>query len=343
MDSAKKFSLQWNEYKTSINKTFGGLRKTGDYSDVTLACEDGQQIEAHRVVLSSSCLLFSELLKKNPHSHPLVYMRGVKHQDLSAIIDFIYLGETEVMKENLETFLEIAGELGVQGMTRQNSKKPSEDRLTTNSFGSELVENYSGVDGLVNTQKDQKFIQREQQVDNVDRNAKASFECNACGTYCSTKDLLTNHKKKHIEKAERFIPLVGIKKESNIASTKKLVETMDYLCTDAEEMQEEEVGEDVEEDKLQDEEELEVELQNDTQLDEEHQLEDERSQEIELQEEVQEDEDLLQEINKLNYRKPSDDSSADDSCHCDLCGNTFDNSRLLITHKYREHIKIEQQ
>ena len=37
MDSAKKFSLQWNEYKTSIKETFGGLRKTGDYSDVTLA------------------------------------------------------------------------------------------------------------------------------------------------------------------------------------------------------------------------------------------------------------------------------------------------------------------
>ena len=343
MDSAKKFSLQWNEYKTSIKKTFGGLRKTGDYSDITLTCEDGQQIEAHKVVLSSSCIFFSELLKKNPHSHPLVYMRGVKLEDLSAIIDFIYLGETEVMKENLETFLEIAGELGVQGMTKQNSNKSVKDQLKTNSIDSELGENPSDVDGLVTNNRDKKFSEIEPEVANLDEKAKARFECNFCGTYYSTKDLLSNHKKEHIEKAKRSVPSVGVK---------RLDETMDYLYTDTEdkeEVQVEEVGEDVEEDveevveedveedELQDEEEQ----QNDKQVEEELRLEDEPLQEMELQEEM--DDNMLQDINRLNDRKQSDNSSVYDGCDCDMCGKTFDNDGLLNIHKYREHNKIGQQ
>ena len=78
MSSAEKFSLQWNEFQNNVKTTLKFLRKTEEYSDVTLACEDGKQIEAHRVVLCSSCIFFRDLLKKNPHPHPLVYMRGIK-------------------------------------------------------------------------------------------------------------------------------------------------------------------------------------------------------------------------------------------------------------------------
>ena len=37
-----------------------------------------------------------DLLASLPHAHPLVYMRGMKHQELSSILDFIYHGEAEV-------------------------------------------------------------------------------------------------------------------------------------------------------------------------------------------------------------------------------------------------------
>ena len=37
-----------------VGAAFGSLRTDNDLSDVTLACEDGQQIEAHKVILSVS-------------------------------------------------------------------------------------------------------------------------------------------------------------------------------------------------------------------------------------------------------------------------------------------------
>ena len=41
--------------------------------------------------------MFSKrILVKNVHKHPLIYLRGLKLSDLAAIMDFIYLGQSEV-------------------------------------------------------------------------------------------------------------------------------------------------------------------------------------------------------------------------------------------------------
>ena len=68
----------------------GRHRDDDDFSDVTLVCEDGQQVEAHKVILASSSPFFENILKKNRHPHLLIYMRGVNSDDLLAIIDFLY-------------------------------------------------------------------------------------------------------------------------------------------------------------------------------------------------------------------------------------------------------------
>merc|ERR1712074_33044 len=87
-----------------------------EFADVTLACEDGQQGEAHKVILVSSSPFFLNLLRKNKHPHPLIYMRGLKSEDLVAMIDFLYFGEANVYQENLDSFLSVAEELQLKGL-----------------------------------------------------------------------------------------------------------------------------------------------------------------------------------------------------------------------------------
>ena len=53
MTSSEKLCLQWNEFKQNIISAFGALRGDEDISDVTWVCEDGQQIEAHKVILAA--------------------------------------------------------------------------------------------------------------------------------------------------------------------------------------------------------------------------------------------------------------------------------------------------
>merc|ERR1719222_341329 len=107
----EKLCLKWSDFQENIHSTFGELRHDKEFVDVTLACEDGSQVEAHKVILAASSPFFQNLLKKNNHPHPLIFMRGMKSEDLVAIVDFLYSGEANVFQENLDSFLAIAEEL----------------------------------------------------------------------------------------------------------------------------------------------------------------------------------------------------------------------------------------
>ena len=115
-EMSEKLCLQWNDFRDNVISAFGTLRDGKDFSDVTLACEDGEQVEAHRVILAGSSPFFENLLRRNKHVHPLIYMRGVSSKVLVAIVDFLYCGEANVYQENLDSFLAIAEELKLKGL-----------------------------------------------------------------------------------------------------------------------------------------------------------------------------------------------------------------------------------
>ena len=127
MGSSEKLCLQWNDFKENITTLFKELRDDKEFTDVTLACEDGSQIEAHKVVLASSSPFFMELLKRNRHSHPLLYMRGLRSEDLMAIVDFLYHGEANVCQENLDSFLALAEELKLKGLSGDTEREKKQE------------------------------------------------------------------------------------------------------------------------------------------------------------------------------------------------------------------------
>ena len=129
---SEKLCLQWNNFTDNVKAAFQSLREGRDFSDLTLACEDGQQVEAHKVILAASSPFFQNLLIKNRHPHPLVYMRGVKSDDLIAIVDFLYHGETNVNQENLDSFLAIAEEFQLKGLRSQDQEQSGTEVLPAN-------------------------------------------------------------------------------------------------------------------------------------------------------------------------------------------------------------------
>ena len=103
---------------------------------MTLACEDGQQVEAHKVVLVSSSPFFKNLLQRNKHTHPLIFMRGVKAEDLVAMIDFLYFGEANVYQEKLDLFLVMAEELKLKGLDGNQTEEVVPDEEMKKYFQS---------------------------------------------------------------------------------------------------------------------------------------------------------------------------------------------------------------
>ena len=120
---SEKLCLQWNDFKDNIKTAFANLREDNDFADVTLACEDGQQVEAHKVILAASSPFFQKLLGRNKHPHPLIYLRGMKYEEITAIVDFLYFGEANVYQENLDSFLAIAEEFQLKGLVGKTNEK----------------------------------------------------------------------------------------------------------------------------------------------------------------------------------------------------------------------------
>ena len=117
---SEKFCLSWNDLESNISLSFRELREEKDLFDVTLSCGD-EQIQAHKLILSACSPFFRSVLKKNVHQHPLLYLKGVKFCDLQAVLNFMYHGEVNVAQEELNSFLAVAEDLKVKGLTQNGS------------------------------------------------------------------------------------------------------------------------------------------------------------------------------------------------------------------------------
>jgi len=132
MGSSEKFCLRWNDFESNISVAFRELREEKDFFDVTLACDDSQ-IQAHKVILSACSPFFRNILRRNPHQHPLLYLKGVKYKDILAVLNFMYMGEVNVAQEELNSFLSVAEDLRVKGLTQNNSRSDKESLLKPES------------------------------------------------------------------------------------------------------------------------------------------------------------------------------------------------------------------
>jgi len=127
---SEKFCLRWNDFESNISLAFRELRDDKDFFDVTIACED-EQINAHKVILSACSPFFRDILRRNPHQHPLLYLKGIKLLDLQSVLSFMYHGEVSVAQEELNTFLAVAEDLKVKGLTQ--GKSGSDTKVPTNA------------------------------------------------------------------------------------------------------------------------------------------------------------------------------------------------------------------
>ena len=139
---AENFDLSWTNFKNHTSTAFQELLEQPDFVDVTLACEEEKQISAHKIILSASSPFFKNILQRNLHQRPLIFLDGVNHRELVAIVDFIYLGKAEVRKDGIEEFLRVGRKLKISGLdvedrannltnTDESNKQNNEEAAST--------------------------------------------------------------------------------------------------------------------------------------------------------------------------------------------------------------------
>ena len=85
-----KFRLERNAFEENIRNYFRNLREDQRLFDVTLATDDGQHIQAHKIILSAGSYFFSDIFQNINHTNMLVYLKGISSEKLEEVLDFIY-------------------------------------------------------------------------------------------------------------------------------------------------------------------------------------------------------------------------------------------------------------
>ena len=154
MDQEGKSTVSWEAFDVCVSETFRNLISDTDFTDVTLVCEDDKQIDAHKVILSNASTFFRRILVRNPHQKPMLYLKGFSYEEVKSIIEFIYLGQTEVCQDNISRFISIAVDLEIKGIDK-------------NIVGGKANEKVLGVD---NKQSEEKSYLDEVFQDNSNKN-----------------------------------------------------------------------------------------------------------------------------------------------------------------------------
>merc|ERR1712098_624790 len=117
----EKFSLKWNDFEPTVTSSIRNIRNEEDFCDVSLVSDDEVTLKAHRLVLSSSSSFFKNILLSNPHQHPLLYLNGINSTDLNFILDYIYRGEVHLFQDQLDSFLNVAQILKIEGLLKNKN------------------------------------------------------------------------------------------------------------------------------------------------------------------------------------------------------------------------------
>ena len=212
--NSEKFCLKWNDFQPTVSRSLANFRKEEDLFDITLVSDDEIQLPAHKLVLSACSSFFKGIIKKNPHSNPLIYLCGVDSKNLGFILDYIYQGEVQIYQEQLDPFLNIAQKLKIEGLITTNQEqqdetmikhdnieveetpastfiKPKIKRKATESFDTRVAKSVSSSVSDM-SEVDQKIEELAERIDGV-------WTCKACGKTSQRRRDLGWHIETHLE------------------------------------------------------------------------------------------------------------------------------------------------
>ena len=84
--------VYWDSYTDHLKEMLQEMRRSEELSDVTLICDDKTQFRVHKIILGASSQVFKTIVKELPPINSVIYLKGIKNEEMKAILDYIYLG-----------------------------------------------------------------------------------------------------------------------------------------------------------------------------------------------------------------------------------------------------------
>ena len=126
-------NLSWDSFVQNITDSLKTFSEENLLTDVTLVSSDLTEVAAHKLVLCSASPVLREIIVRSGQTRPLLYLRGVKHNTLKSLLQFLYEGKTSLAKEDLNDLVEVAVDLEIKDFFKENTRKEkSEEKAVEN-------------------------------------------------------------------------------------------------------------------------------------------------------------------------------------------------------------------
>ena len=96
-----KWPNHFQHLKSMITIMFKSIDST---TDVTLVCDDGKEINAHKVVLCASSNFLNNAISRNENLKK-ASLKGIQHQEMKSILEFMYLGVVKVSQDKINEWI----------------------------------------------------------------------------------------------------------------------------------------------------------------------------------------------------------------------------------------------
>merc|ERR1712113_1293836 len=108
-DKEMTFSyLSPTRFQQQVLASLPRIYKEKTFSDVILVSEDQGHRQAHRVILSSVSPVFRSILEGLASvQSPVIFLKGVRGEDLESILHFIYKGTLVLSQDRVECVLQL--------------------------------------------------------------------------------------------------------------------------------------------------------------------------------------------------------------------------------------------
>merc|ERR1719318_2209199 len=127
MTEGSAYNLTNTEFETITATNFRNLYINKNFTDVTIACDDGKTVKAHKVVLSASSTVLHNILMQYYDANPLLYFGDTSFKHIEYILRYVYFGEVSVKENELKEFMEIATKFKINGIYSDETEKVNLD------------------------------------------------------------------------------------------------------------------------------------------------------------------------------------------------------------------------
>merc|ERR1712126_285363 len=202
----EKYNLNWHSYSDHLREMLHEMMKSNELTDVTLVCDDKRQFKAHKIVLSACSSVFKSIINDLPQNSSVIYLRGIQHQEMESILEFMYLGVATFYQERMNEFLNVAKSLEVKEISNQIEFGLREDE--TSVYDDLNTKNVTKLD------TDNQNEDVNEDIENIDRNEK-SENVTKLDMDNQIEDVNVNEDIEHIDRNE---------KSENVPKSKKCYE-----------------------------------------------------------------------------------------------------------------------